>query len=62
MDPSPTCTLCETPLEPGAKRCRSCGLYQAQGPRAFSPGTLWALAGGLVVVYGATLLTVALAR
>lgn len=56
-----SCLLCDTPLEPGQRRCTECGLYQEFGPDRPSPfreRALWQLVGVMVAVYLVVLLAV----
>ncbi|HZR15554.1 MAG TPA: hypothetical protein VFC33_20135 [Acidimicrobiia bacterium] len=58
------CPLCGTSVGVDAARCPSCGLFLtvARRPNPFVEHTLWAMVGGLAVVYLLTLLVVVLAR
>jgi hypothetical protein len=63
--PPPACPLCASVLDPSSVRCPSCGLYlpaSAGKPNPFSSAALWAMLGGLGLVYAITLAVVALSH
>lgn len=56
------CALCDAPLEPGAERCASCGLWAGGYGEPVSRAMLLRVAALLAAVYVAALVLVALAR
>jgi hypothetical protein len=59
------CPLCGTPVSPGDERCRACNMTLAGvggRPAPFTRASLWRWAAGLLVIYLAVLVVVALVR